>query len=187
MRMQVPNWNSSRKYLLTMVSFSCEVCNDTVLKKKLDAHKQRCNGAYFTCIDCSVTFNGTDYRGHTSCISEAQKYEKGLYKGKKTPEVKKQEPKQESKPEYKPESKPESKPKKLKSEKSKSKKADKSDKSDKSDKADKSDKLDSVVSHKPQSLYKVIKKMEKKDKKHFLERIHVAKGDDGELKVSVKY
>ena len=64
-----------------MVSFSCEVCNDTVLKKKLDAHKQRCNGAYFTCIDCSVTFNGTDYRGHTSCISEAQKYEKGMYKG----------------------------------------------------------------------------------------------------------
>ena len=38
--------------------------------------------AYFTCIDCSTTFQGTDYRKHTSCISEAEKYEKGLYKGK---------------------------------------------------------------------------------------------------------
>ena len=152
-----------------MVSFSCEVCNDTVLKKKLDAHKQRCNGAYFTCIDCSVTFNGTDYRGHTSCISEAQKYEKGLYKGKK------KEPKPEPK-DVKSETN-ESKPEKAK--KSDTKKSEKS----KSKKADKSD----FVSSKPQSLYKVIKKMEKKDKKHFLERIHVFKGDDGQLKVSVKY
>ena len=65
-----------------MVSFSCEVCNDTVIKKKLDQHAQRCRGAYFTCIDCSTTFQGTDYRKHTSCISEAEKYEKGLYKKK---------------------------------------------------------------------------------------------------------
>lgn len=66
-----------------MVSFSCEVCNDTVIKKKLDQHTQRCRGAYFTCIDCSTTFSGTEYRGHTQCISEAEKYEKALYKGKK--------------------------------------------------------------------------------------------------------
>lgn len=179
MRMQVSNWNSSRKYLLTMVSFSCEVCNDTVLKKKLDAHKQRCNGAYFTCIDCSVTFNGTDYRGHTSCISEAQKYEKGLYKGKKNV---KPEPKKDVKPEPKKEVNPE--PKESKSEKTKKSETKKSEKSkSEKPKADKSD----FVSDKPQSLYKVIKKMEKKDKKHFLERIHVSKGDDGQLKVSVKY
>ncbi|GEQ71571.1 hypothetical protein JCM33374_g5256 [Metschnikowia sp. JCM 33374] len=65
-----------------MVSFSCEVCNDTMTKKKLDQHRQRCYDAYFTCIDCSVTFVGTDYRNHTQCISEAEKYEKSLYKGK---------------------------------------------------------------------------------------------------------
>lgn len=64
-----------------MVSFSCEVCNDTVIKKKLDQHQQRCYGAYFTCIDCSTTFSGSDHRAHTSCISEAEKYEKALYKG----------------------------------------------------------------------------------------------------------
>lgn len=67
-----------------MVSFSCEVCNDTIIKKKLDQHKQRCRDAYFTCIDCSTTFSGSDYRNHTQCISEAEKYEKSLYKGKKT-------------------------------------------------------------------------------------------------------
>lgn len=32
-----------------MVSFSCEVCNDTVKKPKLDQHAGRCRGAYFTC------------------------------------------------------------------------------------------------------------------------------------------
>lgn len=66
-----------------MVSFSCEVCNDTVIKKKLDQHRLKCHGAYFSCIDCSTTFQGTEYRQHTSCITEAEKYEKGLYKGKK--------------------------------------------------------------------------------------------------------
>ena len=59
-----------------MVSFSCEVCNDTIIKKKLDLHTQRCYGAYFTCIDCSTTFEGTEYRKHTSCITEDEKYQK---------------------------------------------------------------------------------------------------------------
>lgn len=96
------------RHLIAMVSFSCEVCNDTVIKKKLDQHTQRCRGAYFTCIDCSTTFGGTDYRTHTLCISEAEKYEKALYKGKKKSPVaqsKKAEPKKESKAEPKKESK----------------------------------------------------------------------------------
>ncbi|GMM31112.1 hypothetical protein DAMA08_038570 [Martiniozyma asiatica (nom. inval.)] len=66
-----------------MVSFSCEVCNDTVLKKKLQQHQRQCRDAYFTCIDCSTTFYGNDHQKHTSCISEAEKYEKSLYKGPK--------------------------------------------------------------------------------------------------------
>ena len=42
----------------------------------------RCPRASFSCVDCSVTFVGTSYRDHTSCISEAEKYQKALYKPK---------------------------------------------------------------------------------------------------------
>ncbi|KAF2199819.1 hypothetical protein GQ43DRAFT_101495 [Delitschia confertaspora ATCC 74209] len=66
-----------------MVSFSCENCGDVLTKKKLDPHRNRCHGASFTCIDCMVHFYGTEYRAHTSCISEAQKYQGALYKEKK--------------------------------------------------------------------------------------------------------
>ena len=53
-------------------------------KPKLDQHRMRCHSGY-DCIDCSTTFNTpADYKGHTSCISEAEKYQKSLYKGPKT-------------------------------------------------------------------------------------------------------
>ena len=53
-------------------------------KPKLDQHRTRCHSGY-DCIDCSKTFNTpADYKGHTSCITEAEKYEKSLYKGPKT-------------------------------------------------------------------------------------------------------
>ncbi|KAI9674422.1 MAG: hypothetical protein M1817_001760 [Caeruleum heppii] len=65
-----------------MVAFSCENCNDVLPKKKLDAHRGYCHGASFSCLDCSTHFRGTDYRNHTSCISEAQKYEGHLYRPK---------------------------------------------------------------------------------------------------------
>ena len=52
-------------------------------KPKLDHHRLRCQSS-FTCIDCSTTFAGPhEYKEHTSCVSEAQKYEKALYKGPK--------------------------------------------------------------------------------------------------------
>jgi len=56
-------------------------CGDVVKKPKLDQHSGRCHGG-FDCIDCSKTF-GTpaEWKGHTSCISEAEKYQKSLYKG----------------------------------------------------------------------------------------------------------
>lgn len=58
-------------------------CSDVVKKPKLDQHRSRC-GTGFDCIDCSKTFNTpADYKGHTSCISEAEKYQKALYKGPK--------------------------------------------------------------------------------------------------------
>ncbi|THU96782.1 hypothetical protein K435DRAFT_663812, partial [Dendrothele bispora CBS 962.96] len=58
-------------------------CCDIVKKPKLDQHRNRCH-AGFDCIDCSKSF-GTpaEYKGHTSCISEAEKYQKSLYKGPK--------------------------------------------------------------------------------------------------------
>ncbi|KAL4910796.1 hypothetical protein BDW74DRAFT_2692 [Aspergillus multicolor] len=65
-----------------MVSFSCEACGDVLTKKKLDPHRNQCRGASFTCIDCMVHFQGTSYRSHTSCMSEAQKYQGALYKEK---------------------------------------------------------------------------------------------------------
>ncbi|ATY60182.1 Zinc finger domain-containing LYAR-type [Cordyceps militaris] len=65
-----------------MVSFSCEECGDVLTKKKLDPHRNRCRGATFTCIDCMVHFPGTQYRAHTSCMTEAQKYQGALYKEK---------------------------------------------------------------------------------------------------------
>ena len=59
-------------------------CGDVVKKPKLDTHRSRCHGG-FDCIDCSTTFNTpAEYKGHTQCISEAEKYQKSLYKGPKT-------------------------------------------------------------------------------------------------------
>ncbi|KAI5451070.1 hypothetical protein NCC49_002558 [Naganishia albida] len=65
-----------------MVSFQCDGCGDTIKKPQLDKHRNRC-WSTFSCIDCSTTFHGTDYKAHTSCISEAEKYQGALYKGKK--------------------------------------------------------------------------------------------------------
>lgn len=58
-------------------------CGDVLTKKKLDPHRNQCRGASYTCIDCMVHFHGTDYRAHTSCMSEAQKYQGHLYRGDK--------------------------------------------------------------------------------------------------------
>nr|OQO16134.1 hypothetical protein B0A51_15784 [Rachicladosporium sp. CCFEE 5018] len=67
-----------------MVSFSCEACGDVLTKKKLDPHRNQCRGASYTCLDCMVHFHGTEYRSHTACISEAQKYQGALYREKKS-------------------------------------------------------------------------------------------------------
>jgi cell growth-regulating nucleolar protein len=74
-----------------MVSFICNHCQDTIKKPKLDKHAAQCPNASFTCIDCNKDFPGTSYRTHTSCISEAEKYQKGLYKDPKVEGRKKRE------------------------------------------------------------------------------------------------
>ncbi|KZT59202.1 hypothetical protein CALCODRAFT_408644, partial [Calocera cornea HHB12733] len=61
----------------------CDSCGDTIKKPKLDQHYSRC-GSSVTCLDCSTTFYGpAEWKGHTSCITEAEKYQKALYKGPK--------------------------------------------------------------------------------------------------------
>ncbi|CAO1626389.1 unnamed protein product [Sympodiomycopsis kandeliae] len=67
-----------------MVSFNCDACNDVVKKPKLDQHhNQRC-GSSFTCLDCSLTFyTPNEWKPHNTCISEAQKYERSVYRGEK--------------------------------------------------------------------------------------------------------
>ncbi|KAF9028993.1 hypothetical protein BDZ89DRAFT_950846, partial [Hymenopellis radicata] len=59
-------------------------CDDVVTKPKLNAHWSRCH-ADVDCLDCSQTFsNPGQFKAHTTCISEAEKYEKSVYKGPKT-------------------------------------------------------------------------------------------------------
>lgn len=66
-----------------MVSFVCDTCQETLKKAKLEPHTQRCRQAVFSCIDCSVTFQGTAWKAHTSCITEVQKYQKTSFQQKK--------------------------------------------------------------------------------------------------------
>lgn len=166
-----------------MVSFSCEACNDTVIKKKLEQHRQRCPGAYFTCIDCSTTFNGTDYRQHTSCISEAEKYEKGMYKGKKTKkeqDLRKQEPAK-----GKGNAASQLKSSLDEGDKVSNKKAGST--KEKSLQKSKPKKLADVLKiNKKQNLYKVIKGLlEASDgnKKDVLKRLQVIKHEDGSIRI----
>ena len=66
-----------------MVFFVCEGCNESMKKNQVDKHANRCRSCYaVTCVDCSVTFYGNDYATHLVCVSEAEKYEKTLYKAK---------------------------------------------------------------------------------------------------------
>lgn len=66
-----------------MVSFQCNHCADILTKPKLDKHRAGCR-ASFDCIDCGRHFETpADYKGHTSCITEAEKHQKTLYNGGK--------------------------------------------------------------------------------------------------------
>lgn len=67
-----------------MVSFVCDACGQTVKKQKVEKHYQsECrNCSVLSCIDCGKDFPGDSYASHTSCISEAEKYQGKLYKAK---------------------------------------------------------------------------------------------------------
>merc|ERR1712121_188540 len=68
----------------TMVSFICDACGNSVRKKQVEKHYlNSCrNCSVLSCIDCGVDFPGDSYATHTSCISEAEKYQGHLYQAK---------------------------------------------------------------------------------------------------------
>ncbi|KAG5361706.1 UPF0743 protein [Yarrowia sp. C11] len=162
-----------------MVSFSCEVCNDTIVKKKLSTHQSQCRGAYFTCIDCSTTFFNNDHVKHTSCISEAEKYEGALYRGKKTQQGK-QAQQQVPKPVT---SKPVEEPKKEEKHAKVEKTKDQKDKKNKN-KKDSNSSGSSLDISKPTSMYKIVKDLKKNkniSEKEILKSFKIEKNDKGEL------
>ena len=62
-----------------MVYFQCEHCLEILKKKQVENHylHQCKNAHYFTCITCHISFDRETIKGHTSCISEDEKYKKG--------------------------------------------------------------------------------------------------------------
>jgi len=61
-----------------MVYFTCNACGEQVKKPAVEKHyTQKCRACnVLTCIDCLKDFVGDDYKGHTTCMSEEQRYSK---------------------------------------------------------------------------------------------------------------
>ncbi|XP_076012928.1 cell growth-regulating nucleolar protein [Genypterus blacodes] len=58
-----------------MVFFTCNACGESLKKAQVDKHVAMCRGCQvLSCIDCGKDFWGDDYKNHTRCISEDQKY-----------------------------------------------------------------------------------------------------------------
>lgn len=172
-----------------MVSFSCEVCNDTVLKKKLQQHQRSCHGAYFTCIDCSTTFYGNDHQKHTSCISEAEKYEKALYKGKKGKNQQQQQ-KQQKLPLQNQATKQQQHAVEAKKEIKKDSEKPKKAEVPKKESMSSSSNISKYVDSKATTLYKIFKSAKKDDKKfadktEFLKNVKVTQNEDGSFNLVI--
>lgn len=67
-----------------MVYFECSRCNETVKKPKLAKHLMMCGSSTVSCIDCSKVFAWNEWESHTTCISEAQKYQGKLFQEKES-------------------------------------------------------------------------------------------------------
>lgn len=67
-----------------MVVFECQKCNETLKKPKLMKHLQSCRSEYVSCIDCSKVFRWDEWEAHTTCVSEAQKYQGKLFEAKES-------------------------------------------------------------------------------------------------------
>ena len=60
-----------------MVTFICETCHSTIAKKQVEKHCMgKCRDAWhFTCIECSKTLAGYEYKEHNECMTEVQRYQ----------------------------------------------------------------------------------------------------------------
>mmetsp|Transcript_35378 Transcript_35378/g.85621 ORF Transcript_35378/g.85621 Transcript_35378/m.85621 type:complete len:300 (-) Transcript_35378:1325-2224(-) len=52
-----------------MVFFTCDGCNETLKKNQVDTHVYKCRQGCesVSCVDCSISFYGDDFRQHTTC------------------------------------------------------------------------------------------------------------------------
>ena len=68
--------------LLDMVFFTCNACGSSLKKNQVEKHYlsecPRCE--VLSCMDCGRDFHGDEYASHTKCISEAEKYQGGLFR-----------------------------------------------------------------------------------------------------------
>ena len=72
-----------------MPVFICEACNETLKQTKVATHN--CSGCwYFSCIDCNKKFGWDEYKSHTKCVTEAERYQGHLYVAKENKGEKKQ-------------------------------------------------------------------------------------------------
>ena len=62
-----------------MVYFVCNQCQETIRKCKVDEHSNRCHSNSYSCVDCGKDFSLTAARGHSTCITEEEKYQGKLY------------------------------------------------------------------------------------------------------------
>lgn len=63
-----------------MPVFVCEACNETLKRAKVQAHAASCRGCWvLSCMDCNKKFEGDDYWDHTTCVTEAERYQGHLY------------------------------------------------------------------------------------------------------------
>jgi hypothetical protein len=62
-----------------MVNFECNLCIRTLKKKQVERHFQfECRNSHnFTCLTCWSIFDRDSVKGHISCITEQEKYQKG--------------------------------------------------------------------------------------------------------------
>jgi len=61
-----------------MVFFTCNHCGESLKKPAVEKHYQwkSCRGAvpFLTCVDCLKDFRADEFKAHTKCISEEEKY-----------------------------------------------------------------------------------------------------------------
>ena len=63
-----------------MVFFCCNGCGETLKKQKVEQHGYNCASNSVSCIDCNVNFRGSEFKKHTQCVSEAERYQGHLYR-----------------------------------------------------------------------------------------------------------